>query len=158
MFTLTMGENAFVLIDDPGAPSPQEWIESYLANHQSAAPPSQKSPPTSGAKMGTEPSKPPIKVPPQPHYRYTFVTVRPNNALEHILQQLRARWSFSRQSAQGQRAPLGKQGVQPPSLNIDGSIFALGKDWLVRIGNVSVSGGMKGMVLEVSLTCHITFQ
>jgi len=35
-------------------------------------------------------------------------------------------------------------------LNIDGNVFAIGTDWLVRVGNVILAGGaVKGMLLEV---------
>lgn len=158
MFTLTMGENAFVLVDDPGAPSPREWAETYTSNQQSSSP-QQKIPtvspsgePGDGQALQSVPSKeskPPIKVPPQPHYHYTFVTIRPLNSLELLLLQLRSRWTHARQAAQAQRGGLGKQTGQP--LSIEGTVFALGKDWIVRVGNVNVSGGMKGMLLEVSL-------
>ena len=158
MFTLTMGENAFVLVDDPGAPSPREWAETYTSNQQSSSPRqktqtvSASGEPGDGQAPQSVPSKEfksPIKVPPQPHYHYTFVTLRPLNSLELLLPQLRARWTHARQAVQAQRGGLGKQTGQP--LSIEGTIFALGKDWIVRVGNVNVSGGMKGMLLEVSL-------
>lgn len=42
--------------------------------------------------------------------------------------------------------PVGGQ-----QLLVDGHIFAIGNDWLVRFGNVILAGGaIKGMLLEVS--------
>lgn len=40
-------------------------------------------------------------------------------------------------------------------LTVDGNVFSIGSDWLVRIGNVILAGGaVKGMLLEVSGFLH----
>lgn len=64
-----------------------------------------------------------------------------------MLSQLRARWVPVRQTSAPQKAQtsVGQQ------LTIDGYVFSIGADWLVRVGNVILSGGaMKGMLLEVN--------
>jgi hypothetical protein len=83
------------------------------------------------------------------HYRTTFLTIRPPGGLEQLLAQLKARWIPVRQSSSNfpSRGPTSRQ-----QLSIDGHIFAIGSDWLVRVGNVVLAGGaVKGMLLEVRL-------
>lgn len=122
MCALTMGENVFVLLDDPGAPSRIE------------------------AENLTQPPT---------HYRNTFLTLSPPGALEHLLAQLKARWVSVRQSA-ANTAPRTQ--AAGPQLLIDGHVFSIGTDWIVRIGNVVLSGGaVKGMLLEVSRDSIFSF-
>lgn len=81
------------------------------------------------------------------HYRTTFLTLRPPGALEQLLAQLKARWVPVRQTAANAPQRGQSSGQQ---LFIDGHIFAIGNDWLVRVGNVILGGGaVKGMLLEV---------
>ncbi|KAJ7283625.1 hypothetical protein C8J57DRAFT_1293087 [Mycena rebaudengoi] len=120
MVALTMDQNVFVLVEDPLAPSRADVL--------AAAPPGEAS------AYLQRPS----------HYRTTFLTLRPPGALEQLLTQLKARWQSVRASAAG--AQRGQSGQQ---LTIEGQIFAIGTDWLVRIGNVILAGGaVKGMLLE----------
>ncbi|PFH52751.1 hypothetical protein AMATHDRAFT_73882 [Amanita thiersii Skay4041] len=120
MCALTMDENVFVLLEDPAAPTRADVL--------AAAPPGQE------LTYLQSPS----------HYRTTFLTLTPPNALEHLLAQLKARWISVRQGS-------GTQKGQTPGhqLTVDGHIFAIGTDWLVRVGNVMLaSGAVKGMLLE----------
>ncbi|KAF8913927.1 hypothetical protein CPB84DRAFT_1956727 [Gymnopilus junonius] len=124
MYALTMDENVFILLEDPAAPS--------RTDVQAAAVPGQEE-----AWLQNNP----------PHYRTTFLTLRPPGALEQLLEQIKARWVPVRSTSTsiGQRNLLG--GGQ--QLTIEGHIFAIGTDWLVRIGNVVLAGGqVKGMLLE----------
>lgn len=124
MCALTMGENVFVLLEDPLAPTRGDVL--------AAAPPGQESAYLQGPT----------------HYRTTFLTIRPPGALEQLLAQLKARWVSVRQSAASGPQRGQSSGQQ---LTIDGYIFAIGSDWLVRVGNVVLAGGaVKGMLLEVS--------
>lgn len=123
MCTLSMSENVFVLLEDPSAPTRADVL--------AAAPPDQ----------------PPSEVVGPTHYRTTFLTLKPPGALEQLLAQLRARWVPVRQAVSN--APQRGQSVGQ-HLIIDGIIFAIGTDWLVRAGNVILAGGaVKGMLLEV---------
>jgi hypothetical protein len=118
-----MNDNVFVLLEDPLAPTRADVL--------AAAPPGQASAYLQGPT----------------HYRTTFLTLRPPGALEPLLAQLKARWVSVRQSAPGvpQRGQTAGQ-----QLLIEGHIFAIGNDWLVRVGNVILAGGaVKGMLLEV---------
>jgi hypothetical protein len=82
------------------------------------------------------------------HYRTTFLTLRPPGALEQLMVQIRARWVSVRQSTS---VALQRNQTAGQQLLIDGNIFAIGTDWLVRAGNVILAGGaVKGMLLEVS--------
>ncbi len=111
MFALTMNDNVFVLIEDPGAP-----------NHTEVD--------TQG--------------PPPTHFRSNYLTLSPPGALEHLLKQLKARWTPVRQSNNAQR---GQQVI------IEGQVFGIGTDWIVRAGHVYLAGGaLNGMLLEVSLS------
>ncbi|KAF8640139.1 hypothetical protein AX17_001375 [Amanita inopinata Kibby_2008] len=115
-----MDENVFVLLEDPTAPTRADVL--------AAAPPGQES------AYLQSPS----------HYRTTFLTLTPPNALEQLLSQLKARWVSVRQ-------PSGPQKTQTSGhqLTIEGHIFAIGTDWVVRAGNVILAGGaVKGMLLE----------
>lgn len=118
-----MNENVFVLLEDPTVPTRAD-IVTNIQNSQST-------------------DEQVIPVP--PHYRTTFLTLRPPSALEQLLHQLRAHWIPVRQTAPGaQRSQGGQQ------LSVEGFVFAIGNDWLVRVGNVVLAGGaVKGMLLEV---------
>ncbi|CAA7259791.1 unnamed protein product [Cyclocybe aegerita] len=63
------------------------------------------------------------------HFRNTFLTLKPPGALEQLLAQIKARWISQ--------------------LIIEGQVFSIGTDWIVRIGTVTLAGGaIKGMLLE----------
>ena len=82
-----------------------------------------------------------------PHYRNTFLTLSPPGALEQLLTLLHARWIPTRQAASGIAQHKQASGQQ---LSIEGHIFAIGNDWIVRAGHVILAGGtVKGMLLEV---------
>jgi hypothetical protein len=118
-----MDENVFVLLEDPLAPTRADVL--------AAAPPGQESAYLQGPT----------------HYRTTFLTIRPPGALEQLLAQLKARWVSVRQSTSSGTQRGQSVGQQ---LTIDGHIFAIGSDWLVRVGTVVLAGGaVKGMLLEV---------
>ncbi|KAJ7638836.1 hypothetical protein FB45DRAFT_903988 [Roridomyces roridus] len=121
MCALTMEGSCFVLVDDALAPSRAEVL--------AAAPPGE------AAAYLQRPS----------HFRTTFLTLKPPGALEQLLGHLKARWVSVRPPAAGapQRGQSGQQ------LTIEGHIFSIGTDWVVRIGNVILAGGaVKGMLLE----------
>ena len=121
---LTASENVFVLLEDPAAPTKADMQ----------------------AMAEADPSSPAIS---PPHFRNTFLTLTPPGALEQLLAQLKAKWVSVRQAtapAAGQKAATTGQ-----QLTIEGHIYAIGRDWLVRAGNVILAGGaVKGMLLEVS--------
>lgn len=125
MCALTMNDHVFVLLEDPGAPTRAD----VLANMQIDTP-----------QMSDEQAMP-------PHYRTTFLTLRPPDALEQLLNQLSARWVPVRQNVTSTQRSQGTA----QQLSVEGYIFAIGNDWLVRVGNVILAGGaVKGMLLEVS--------
>jgi hypothetical protein len=132
MCAVTMNENAFVLLDDPVAPTKAESLAAVAENPRSA---------------GQQPSDDKDVYP--PHYRTSYITLNPPQSLELLLTQLRARWQSVRQPAGQNRVQnsLGTTGVQ---LSVEGKVFAIGTDWLVRAGNVVLAGGtVRGMLLEV---------
>lgn len=119
-----MDNNVFVLLEDPSAPTRGDVL--------AAAPPGQEEAYLNGPS----------------HYRTTFLTLKPPGALEQLLVQLKARWLSVRQTSN--QPHRGQSSGQ--QLSIDGHIFAIGTDWLVRIGNVLLAGGaVKGMLLEVHM-------
>jgi hypothetical protein len=124
---LTMNENVFVLIEDPSAPTKADVL--------ATVPP--------GDNVIAHMQGP-------PHYRSTFLTLRPPDALDQLLSQLQARWVPVRQ-ATSSTAQRGQGTVHHgQQLTIEGHVFAIGKEWLVRVGNVVLAGGaIKGMLLEV---------
>ncbi|PCH41004.1 hypothetical protein WOLCODRAFT_131647 [Wolfiporia cocos MD-104 SS10] len=128
LFTTTMGDNVFALLEDPAAPTraevPQE-IREASPGHASA-------------------------IPAPSHYRNTLVTVSPPGALEQLLSQLRARWVPVRQAGQlGSQASSQKAQLISQQLTIEGLVCAIGTDWLVRFGHVILAGGaVKGMLVE----------
>ncbi|KAG6335631.1 hypothetical protein ID866_3447 [Astraeus odoratus] len=127
MCALTMNDNVFVLLEDPGAPTRAD----VLASAQATVP---------QTSDGVGPSN----LSP-PHYRTTFLTLRPPGALEQLLSQLNARWVPVRQNIGSTQRPQGTA----QQLSVEGHVFAIGNDWLVRAGNVVLAGGaVKGMLLE----------
>ncbi|KAI0669893.1 hypothetical protein C8Q78DRAFT_1154509 [Trametes maxima] len=146
MIALTMNDNVFVLLDDPAAPMRLEY-QQMLAGYTQAQTQTQTQPDTAA--------------PPAPgpaHYRHTFPTLSPPGALEQLLAQLRARWVSVRQTAssggagtkgQGAGAGAGTTGAGGLQVVVEGHVYAIGTDWLVRAGNVQLAGGaVKGMFLE----------
>ena len=126
MYAITMDENVFIILEDLAAPTRGDVL--------SAAPPGEE------VSYLQNPS----------HYRNTFVTLCPAAGLEQLLTQMKARWVPVRQTSSG-----NAMRTQPLSggqqLTVDGHIFGIGTDWLVRIGNVVLASGVvKGMLLEVS--------
>jgi hypothetical protein len=167
MCTLTMGDNAFLYIDDPAAPSRAEVLAAQMHPPSQSTPPPATPPPSltqpvESQVTQTEPhtqserSNQPVTVQPfrvPPHYRMTFLTVRPPGALEHLLLQLRARWMPIRQTSQmnAERGAGAEQRYAGQHVVINGHILRIGQDWLVRIGNVALAGGaLRGMLLEVN--------
>jgi hypothetical protein len=127
MCALTMNENVFVLLDDVASPGRLDFKQ-----------------------MNPQPTdfRP-------PHFSSTFITLNPPGALEQLLAHLRARWVSVRQAAPGGTTQRGQPTGQ--QLVIEGNIFAIGNDWIVRVGNVILSGGaVKGILLEVCSynICH----
>jgi hypothetical protein len=115
-----MSDNVFVLLEDPSAPSRAD-----LAYHASQL-----------ETAIVEPT----------HYRNTFLTLSPPGALEQLLSLLRARWISTKQSAGN--ATQYKQTAA--HLTIEGNVYSIGTDWIVRAGNVILAtGAVKGMLLEV---------
>ncbi|EPQ59266.1 hypothetical protein GLOTRDRAFT_114006 [Gloeophyllum trabeum ATCC 11539] len=124
MAALTMDNNVFVVLEDPMAPTRADFLQ-HVAT--------------------LDPSQP---VPDPSHYRSTFLTLRPPGALEQLLAQLKAKWVSSRQSAPDTSQRGSSSGSQ---VRIEGRIFSIGSDWIVRAGTVLLGGGTnstKGMLLE----------
>jgi len=122
MYALTLDENVFILLEDPAAPNRADVL--------AAAPPGQET----------------VYLQSPSHYRNTFLTLKPPGALEHLLEQIKARWIPVRQNTAG---PAQRNLTAGQQLLIDGHTYAIGTDWLVRIGNVVLAGGaVKGMLLE----------
>ncbi|TBU35247.1 hypothetical protein BD311DRAFT_860781 [Dichomitus squalens] len=134
MCTLTMDDNVFCVIEDPAAPMRADYLQ-HAAEYARTNPGMTLQPPT--------------------HYRQTFPTLSPPMALEQLLTQLRARWVSVRQtgSSASNAGTSGQKGVgmgTGPHLTVDGHVYSIGTDWLVRAGNVHLAGGaVKGMLLEV---------
>ncbi|EIW64668.1 uncharacterized protein TRAVEDRAFT_33429 [Trametes versicolor FP-101664 SS1] len=129
MCTLTMNDNVFALLEDPAAPGHVDWQQQV-------------------AKLAIE--QPGVTLPPPAHYRLTFPTLSPPGALEQLLAQLRARWVSVRQTGAAASSGGGQknQGTGQ-QLSVEGHVYAIGTDWLVRAGNVLLAGGaVKGMFLE----------
>ncbi|KAF8591406.1 hypothetical protein K439DRAFT_1326636, partial [Ramaria rubella] len=145
MCAVTMNENVFVLLEDPSAPTRAESLNIAARNSQV----------TEHAADGvqTTTGPPPADIP--PHYRTTYITITPPQSLELLLAQLRARWQSVRQATgQARGSGLSSGGAQ---LTIEGNVFAIGTDWLVRAGNVVLAGGtVRGMLLEAEyLPVHV---
>jgi len=131
MCALTMSENVFVLLEDPMAPTRADVLQQAAAS-------------------GDPSPNPSILLAAPSHYRATFLTLSPPGALEQLLDQLHARWTPVRQSGpSGSASQPSRSQATGQQLTIDGHIYAIGNDWLVRAGNVILAGGaVKGMFLE----------
>ena len=139
MCALTMNNHVFVLLEDPAAPSRADYLAAIGQTGQTPLP--------TGAVGSPEKQPGQTQLPEPPHYRNTFLTVSPPGALEQLIGQLSARWVSTRQPSTNVRTSAPTSGNQ---LVIDGSVFSIGTDWLVRVGNVILAGGaVKGMLLEV---------
>ncbi|KAG8218878.1 hypothetical protein J3R82DRAFT_4557 [Butyriboletus roseoflavus] len=124
-----MNDHVFVLLEDPAAPSRADVLAAVQDTTSQG----------SDVRMSSQVTHP-------PHYRTTFLTLRPPGALEQLLSQLKARWIPVRQSS-STASQRGQTSAQ--QLTVEGHVFAIGNDWLVRVGNVILAGGaVKGMLLE----------
>lgn len=125
MCALTMNDNVFVLLEDPVAPQRSDLLH----------PPEGQPPiPLTGPGAPT-------------HYRTTFLTLNPPGALEQLLSQLRARWVPVRQSGAAGAPQMSYLSGQ--QLSVDGLVYHIGTDFIVRAGNVILAGGaVKGMLIE----------
>lgn len=163
MTTLTMGDNTFVLIEDRGNPTWAEMNEAQAAMQasQSQVPSNNASIPgtqtqdtfsdtterISPSQTQSNPPLPPFRLP--PHYSMNMFTVRSPGALEHLIGQLRARWVPVRQNTQSDRT--GAQRGPGYHITIEGTVYQVGTDWRVRVGNVNIpGGGTRGVLIEVS--------
>lgn len=150
MCIITMNNVSFVSLEDPAAPQ----VSDIVALSQSSAIPPDSAASSTISTHGKH-SLHNQNIEP-PHYRTTFVTVSPPGALETLLAQLGAHWMPTRQQSANPRSQALSAGNQ---IVIDGSIFSIGTDWLVRVGNVHITGGaVKGMLLEVSRKKNGGFQ
>lgn len=119
MCALTMNENVFVLLEDPVAPTRTDILAAGPEDTYLQNP---------------------------THFRTTFLTLNPPGALEQLLGQLKARWVPVRQAGNF-TTQRGQSSAQ--QLTIEGFMFSIGTDWLVRVGNVILAGGgIRGMLLE----------
>jgi hypothetical protein len=142
LWALTMNDNVFVLLEDPSAPYHSEVAAAAQAHEQAQAQAAQSEPGHTHHQPFIGP----------PHYRTTFVTLSPPGALEQLLQQLRARWAVRQSGISANRAQAGQRVAQGQQVTVDGVIYAIGTDWLVRAGNVMLAGGApRGMLLEVHI-------
>lgn len=140
MYTVTMGNNVIVSIEDPVVPNRIDYA-AHLEDAQAANPGASSPSATSPGRASALPNRQD-----PPHYRSTVVTISPPGALEQLLTQLNARWTPVRHS-QG----TGPGGAHR-TVTVEGSIFKVGVDFLIRVGNVRLaSGEVKGMFLEVNL-------
>ncbi|OCB90871.1 hypothetical protein A7U60_g1895 [Sanghuangporus baumii] len=137
MCVITMNNVSFVSLEDPAAPQ----VSDVVALAQATG----NQPESAGSPTGSTRGKHAHHIEPS-HYRTTFVTVSPPGALETLLGQLGTRWTSTRQQSANLRSQAMNAGNQ---LTIEGSIFSIGTDWRVRVGNVHLAGGaVKGMLLE----------
>ena len=149
---LTMGSHVFALLEDPGAPTRGDYTH-MLSQGQAAQATAESS--AQGTSTGQNPASDSggngrVQIPEPLHYRSTFVTVTPPGALEALITQLGAPWQSSRHVPSAGPRPQGSFMSTSQQLSIDGSVFSIGTDWLIRVGNVILTGGtMKGMLLEV---------
>jgi hypothetical protein len=134
MCSITMGQNVYVLLDDPVAVSRSELLH---RNNEAAA---------AGQEIWQEPA----------HYRMNYFTLSPPGALELLLTQLKARWTSGR--PQTSINATGQPNLGGQLLSVEGHVFSIGTDWLVRAGKVILTGGViKGMLLEVFIQSSCIF-
>ncbi|KAG8904165.1 hypothetical protein FRB99_002146 [Tulasnella sp. 403] len=79
-----------------------------------------------------------------PHYRNTYLTLSPPSSLSIFFQQLGGLWSNKINAAQ-------------PDIEIQGGVYAIGDDIIIRVGKVSQRGELKGVVIEAELVPMATF-
>jgi len=123
MCTATFGDNIFVLLDDPSAPLRADYA---------------------AAQQQQQPGAPPIPTP--SHFRATYITLKAedHDPVGQLIGQLKARWAPVRPST-----AATAQKSQGANITIEGRVYRIGRDWLVRVGNVRLTNGtLKGMFLE----------
>ncbi|KAG9015788.1 hypothetical protein FRB93_012353 [Tulasnella sp. JGI-2019a] len=78
-----------------------------------------------------------------PHFRNTYMTFSPPTILGPLLQQLGGSWT--------NRLP----GTQP-DIEIAGTAYALGTDYIIRVGRVMQRGEQRGVVIEAEVLPIVT--
>jgi len=136
MIAVTMNDVVFALIEDPAVPVP-DLIPPPSPDVPLAA---GEQPPPPAPKQTS-----PEEIKDRPHRRFSFVTIRPPESLELLLHQLQSKWVPVRQSS----TTAGAKPSGAAQVTIDGVVFSIGTDWVVRAGNIVIAGGiLKGMLLE----------
>lgn len=144
MVAITMNDALFVLIEDPSVPvsdpdTPGSPDVPLAAGEQDQY------------QQQWEPEKP-ISIPAEPaqdrtHRRTSFVVIRPPESLDLLLNQLQAKWVPVRQSSSAASKGSGISGGA--QVSIEGLVFSVGTDWIIRAGNIILAGGTtRGMLLE----------
>jgi len=149
MTAVTMNDAQFVLIDDPSVP---------LSDPQT--PGSPDVPLAAGEQEQGQQEHPPLQqqFDPMPmdepqeqrtHRRTSFAIFRPPESLDLLLNQLQSKWVPVRQLGSSASGAKAKGITGGPQVTIEGLVFSVDTDWIIRAGNIILAGGAtRGMLLE----------
>jgi len=146
MTAVTMNDAQFVLIEDPSVPlsdpqTPGSPDVPLAAGEQDQGSQSQQQPQFEQMQMDETQEQ-------RTHRRTSFAIFRPPESLDLLLNQLQAKWVPVRQSS-GTAGTKGKGITGGPQVTIEGLVFSVDTDWIIRAGNILLAGGAtRGMLLE----------
>jgi len=83
-----------------------------------------------------------------PHPRISFVTLTPPEALGAMLAMVAGNWTVSRTNAALQNTRAGITMSNVSQLALEGFVYAIGTDWVIRVGIVRHGQTPKGLVIE----------
>lgn len=83
------------------------------------------------------------------HPRISFVTIASFDSLGPMLSMIAGNWTASRTNAAIQNNRAGLAVNNQTQLGLDGFVYSIGTDWVVRIGTVRHGQAPKGVFIEV---------
>lgn len=137
-------DNSLVIIEDALAPKRADFMAARMEIRATNAAKRKAAPGVADAQLGL------LQEPTEPlHYRNTLLSYK-TGTMEAFINQLGGAWTF--QPMKTISGPnLGRSsGGLTHRLKIEGNVFSVGSDWIVRVGSVYATGEVfKGVIMEV---------
>jgi hypothetical protein len=139
-------ENTLVIVEDATAPKRADYMAARAEIRAANAAKRNAAPGVPDSQLDlTEEEPEPL------HYRNTLISFRAR-VIETLIDQLGGAWA-----SQPNKPTFGPMMGRPSGglthrLKIEGTVFSVGSDWIVRVGSVyAVGDQFKGVIMEASL-------
>ncbi|CCA66621.1 hypothetical protein PIIN_00304 [Serendipita indica DSM 11827] len=131
------GDQVLTIIEDPTAPKRADYMAARAEAMQANAAKQQ-----AGLEVAELPPLP-------PHFRHTLISYR-QASIEALLDQLGGAWNLQQQKPTDLGMMGRPTGGTTHRLRIEGRVWNIGSDWIVRVGGVFAIGEQfKGVIMEI---------